>query len=280
MWSELATRSTLFRARVQVEVMNARNYTKSKKPQRTATSAKKKKRILMVHGYGQTAESFRKKTGAFRKSVKSTVGEFVFIEATLDAPPREKEEKEAGDPDIPTIIVTHYGHSSTLDAALEEERGELSLTTKGIDANDGKAWWVKSKSDTTGWKESMNYLVSTLERERFDGIVGFSQGASMVSLLVAENQRRGTDWFQFAVFISGFLPRAPEMKEMATQSKTQIPTWHCFGETDAIIPQHMSQELSALMGDKAVTCSHSGGHFVPSSKETRDSMKKFMASLD
>jgi len=207
---------------------------------------KSKRKILMVHGYGQTADSFRRKTGAIRRSVKS-MGEFDFIEATLTAPPRE---------------------------GLEEE-------------HDGKAWWLWNHSHTnpinTGWKESLEQIILTLEQHGpYDAIFGFSQGASMVSLVVAEQERRNTQWFRHACFVGGFLPRMPEMRNaiVAGLQDTTIPTWHSYGASDTIIPSSMSVELVEAMGKHATVCVHPGGHLVSSSKETRSSFKQWMKSLE
>jgi predicted esterase len=201
----------------------------------------------MVHGYGQNAESFRKKTGAIRRTAKQFVGDWHFVEAHLDAPPREE---------------------------LKEGPG-------------GKAWWLWNQSYTnpinTGWKESLDQLTHVLETEGpFDGVFGFSQGASMVSLLIAEQNRTGKHLFDFAVLIGGFLPRMEEMRNLIVSgvAGTPVKTWHSFGEKDEIIPSKMSMELvDALIPNATVCPPHPGGHLVSSSKEVRDSFKSWISSL-
>ena len=56
--------------------------------QRPINDKREKMRILALHGYGQSSESFRRKTGSLRKQVKS-LAEFVFIDALVKAPLRE-----------------------------------------------------------------------------------------------------------------------------------------------------------------------------------------------
>jgi predicted esterase len=241
MWRETSTKCTLFTSRF------ASSTTASMTKQQPVPAAVRKKRILMVHGYGQTSKTFREKTGAVRRSAKRIVGEWEFIEANLEAPAREE---------------------------LPEAPG-------------GKAWWLWNHSHTnpinTGWENSVKDLVYKLEKDGpFDGVLGFSQGASMVSLLVAEQEKRGCSWFHFAMFVGGFLPRMEVMREKITTdaANTSIPTWHSYGLKDDIIPAEMSIELVKCMGKNAIVCPpHNGGHLVSSSKETRASFVAFLDSL-
>lgn len=56
-------------------------------------------KILCLHGYRQNAESFRSKTGSFRKFVNK-YAEFVFISAPHVAPPMNGSQEEEKETDL------------------------------------------------------------------------------------------------------------------------------------------------------------------------------------
>ena len=214
----------------------------------TKQSVPKKLRVLCIHGYGQHSQGFRQKSGALRRAGKKYVAEWDFVEAKLDAP-------------------------------IREELNELD--------SGGKAWWLWNRSTenpiNTGWEESIDQLVQRLEENGpYDGCIGFSQGASMLSLLISEQQSRGTQWFRFACFIGGFVPRMPAMRQrvLSLEHDTNMCTWHSYGLADEIIRPSQSIELILVFGDKAVVCPpHQGGHLVSSTKEVRTDFKHFIASV-
>ena len=236
---------------------------------RASAANGRKLRVLALHGYGQTSESFRRKSGALRKAVKGDV-EFTFLDAPLVAPPRS----------------------------------ELA------NDNGGLAWWHWDAADgAKGWRESLAHILhhinSQNEDTSFDGLLGFSQGASMVGMVLNElrlaHSEGGSDSnrlqsISFAAMVSGFVPRSPEQRQhMGMNGKDQhmsmgisVDTWHSFGMSDQIIPEAKSRELVELMhrwsdsaaagassGNVVVSPMHSGGHLVSSQAPIRNSFKSF-----
>jgi predicted esterase len=66
----------------------------------------------------------------------------------------------------------------------------------------------------------------------FDGVLGFSQGAAMASLLCALQQQSDADFrFRFAVMFGGFTPRSTDLVELyaPTAPLITIPTLHVYG---------------------------------------------------
>ena len=69
----------------------------------------------------------------------------------------------------------------------------------------------------------------------FDGVLGFSQGATLAALLCLAEP----DLFRFAVCFAGFLPRDATVRapfDAATAAPNPTPTFHCFGDSDASVP--------------------------------------------
>lgn len=88
---------------------------------------------------------------------------------------------------------------------------------KTISAGPYYSWWDASQRDHgtrsyDGWRETMTYISQYLiENGPFDGLLGFSQGACLASLMVSlqEQNLEFTDCplFKFAILISGFASR-------------------------------------------------------------------------
>ncbi|XP_015121354.1 esterase OVCA2 [Diachasma alloeum] len=197
----------------------------------------RKIRILAIHGYYQSGPIFRSKLGSLRKGFKKI--NFVFAEAPHEVPPGQ-------------------------------------FANDGEEAVGGKGWWFNTESHyfratepsnlSVGYEESLAYIEKVFQKEGpFDGILGFSQGASFVSILCALQQKKLSPInFKFAILISGFKSLcAPHAKFY--DEPIDLPTLHVFGESDKIIPTEMAKDLSDLFTNKKLMI-HEGGHYVPSKK--------------
>ena len=119
--------------------------------------------ILCLHGYRQSAQVFKDKTGSLRKLLKKHA-ELVYISAPHLIPAS------------PTAISNETQVIS--DEKTEEQRGWYfsteALTFNSHDATDF-SW---------GLKESIEVISRAFEElGPFDGILGFSQGAALGSIL-------------------------------------------------------------------------------------------------
>ncbi|KAF9997224.1 hypothetical protein BGZ65_007188 [Modicella reniformis] len=144
-------------------------------------------RILCLHGYTQNALSFSKKTAVLRRTLKD-VADLVYITAPHIVP-------------IPTLETPEARENDQLEN-LEPEAVPYG-------------WW--RGPDYKGFDESLTVLQQVLEKQGpFDGVLGFSQGASMASLLQLLLERPHLsptmngykhNPFKFAIMVSGFEPR-------------------------------------------------------------------------
>ena len=124
-----------------------------------------------------------------------------------------------------------------------------------------------------------------LKEEDIDGILGFSQGAAMVTVLLAElAEKQQKQPFAFACLFSGFIPSQKQMREKvlkagtmfddsvtsvntaSTTATSQLNLFHSYAKEDIVIPSSKSIELVHCFencpGNTCVTPAHETGHAV------------------
>ncbi|XP_065339437.1 esterase CG5412 [Cloeon dipterum] len=212
-------------------------------------------RVLCIHGYRQNAEAFKGKIGSFRKIFKNKNVEFVFLNAPHEVPPIDTDGQNVTE-EIP----------------------------------DQRGWWFCSEdkkfSGKTfcekgfGFEESLNLVEETFKTQGpFDGVLGFSQGATLTALLAAHSQSNPNSSikFRFAILVAGFKSRC-EAHAIYYKQKITHPTLQVMGETDNVIPREMSEELAECFENPTVL-QHSGGHYVPATGQQKpvyiEFVKKF-----
>lgn len=202
-------------------------------------------RLFCLHGYRQSGKTFRQKTGSLRKILKNKA-ELIYMTATNVVPKNEKDE----------------------------------------DSEDQFGWWFSKKSDEyyaqeytdccNGYEKSIEAVAEFMKGNgRFDGILAFSQGASLLSLICGLKEN-GDERFQFrfAIFVAGFKSRQAQHQHLY-ERKITTPTLHVIGDTDQVIPRDMSDELLELYHDP-VLLRHPGGHFIPTSGTQKTTYVEFL----
>uniref|UniRef100_A0A0G4G556 Serine hydrolase domain-containing protein n=1 Tax=Chromera velia CCMP2878 TaxID=1169474 RepID=A0A0G4G556_9ALVE len=190
-----------------------------------APGASDKLRVVCLHGKWQNAESFRKKLGSFRKNLKSLV-DFEFVNA-----PFLIREETAGDK-----------------TAADGEEGE-----------DGYEWFQKKKDPESagvvhyeGATEAVKAVRDFIaDKGPFDGILGFSQGGLVASLLAHLSES-----VRFVIIVAAFTPQGANVRHLldrclvsaGAKREETVPTLHVFGEGDTLITPDRSRELAALFG--------------------------------
>ncbi|XP_051891796.1 esterase OVCA2 [Pristis pectinata] len=217
-------------------------------------------RIFCVHGYRQNERSFRERTGSLRKLLRKRA-ELFYVSAPLRVPP-------LGGPGRP------------LAAAGDE-------TPAAETEADGLGWWFSNPEEESfnaldhvesckGLEESLETIAKAMtELGPFDGIMGFSQGAALVSMICALRQQGDPRFqFNFAILIAGFRSRCKLHNHFYREPIT-LPSLHVFGETDRVIPGELSQELSTSFLNPTLL-THPGGHFVPTSAPQKQVYFEFL----
>lgn len=222
-------------------------------------------KVLMLHGHSQNASIFSKRLGALRKSMGKGI-EMVFV----DGP-------------IVLLPVDLDGPSSL--AALGASEAN---TTSSDPSTMPRAWWKSNPERTIahGLEDSILLLRDILQRDRYDGVFGFSQGAAMAALLAALLEKPHSyppflidgeaphPPFKFCVAVSGFkAPGSLSAETFGTSYYT--PTLHVLGRNDVIVVEERSKSLLDLSHNKRLE-EHDGGHFVPSKANWREFFRNYL----
>ncbi|KAJ7031576.1 serine hydrolase FSH [Mycena alexandri] len=223
--------------------------------------------VLVLHGYSQNASIFSKRLGALRKQCGKAV-DFVFVDGPLILQP-----------------VDLVGMASP-SASAESTLNALGASEAGLEKNEARAWWKwnDQKSEALGLAGSLETIRDVLKTRKFDGVFGFSQGATFAALLSALLERPHVyppflvdgkaphPPFKFCVSVSGFR-LSGAIADAIYEAPYLTPTLHIIGRNDVIIIEERSHRLVAISANARVE-EHDGGHFVPS----KGSWRKFLAA--
>lgn len=227
-------------------------------------------KVLMLHGHSQNASIFSKRLGALRKSMGKGI-EMVFI-------------------DGPIILLPVDFNGASSAASLAALGASEANTTSSDPSTTPRAWWKTNPEKTIahGLEESILLLRDILQRDRYDGVFGFSQGAAMAALLAALLERPHLyppflvdgeaphPPFKFCVAVSGFkAPGSLSAEIFGTSYST--PTLHVLGRNDVIVIEERSKGLLDLSQNKRLE-EHDGGHFVPSKANWREFMRNYLTN--
>lgn len=261
-----------------------------------------KLKVLCLHGFTQNAETFRAKTGSVRKSLKSKV-EFVFVDAPHSA---------AGffdDADRSALGTTDGAEHDPVGPRAwwlmgenDAEDGPARLTEPANETTEGVARAAVVRADREGkssgeklpvrpaqstqmrgWEATERLLRETADaRGPFDGVLGFSQGASTAALALATIPELQAT-VRFAVLFSGFEPMDPRAAAKLRDSAggggagvRGVRSLHVHGVADRMVARHRAEALMGAFEERPEFFSHEGGHGVPSSKPFRERLKQFV----
>lgn len=147
-----------------------------------------------------------------------------------------------------------------------------NATSFGVEGKEGKVLQYEGLERSTEFVEDV-----WRTNGPFDGIVGFSQGATFTGLLAAMGKVEGRGPFApgetgepgaFAILISGMRARtddAVRLYDAASGEKgMDIPTLHVVGEADRAIPPAMSDRASKMfVEERRTVMRHERGHVIP-----------------
>lgn len=161
------------------------------------------------------------------------------------------------------ILALHGYHGSA-----EQLRRQLPwLDVVALDAPSRATgdfgWWHARDGRYVGWERTRDAIGALIAKQPFDGVLGFSQGAVLASLLV------GLFDFRFAIMIGGFASRDPAHAEIyARTERYALPSLHVIGRADGVVPPESSRLLAARFRDPEIV-EHPGGHVIPDSDAVR-----------
>jgi|TARA_B110000008_G_scaffold272801_1_gene306092 dienelactone hydrolase len=213
----------------------------------------RKKRVLCLHGFAQDAATFRAKTGAIRKALKSKC-EFVYLDGTHDVAGAF----EASSSDLRAMGATDEASASLAWFLSGENRA--SGATKSTDAG-----WTRPALSAAydGWEGSAASIRKMCaECGPFDGIVGFSQGATAAVAALADVEALRAS-VSFVVLVAGFEPRDPNFPVPTTP--LAVKSLHVHGDKDSLVTRERVRALADHFdANRREFWFHDGSHGVPS----------------
>ncbi|KZO93847.1 hypothetical protein CALVIDRAFT_566079 [Calocera viscosa TUFC12733] len=199
-------------------------------------------------GFSYTSEELLSSSDMFAVNVPRTLNSAVF----LDGP-----------------VLLHLPDQPQGFSILDEDGFAIPSQTPLFEAEETPRGWCTFNEDKTryeGAEDAFRVMKSVLERERFDGVIGFSQGAALGAYLCAFLEDPSTHPlfhprfhppFKFAILASSFLPADPPLPKLI-----RTPTLHIIGKNDTHIGAAESGLLVGACEDPRVEF-HEGGHFIP-----------------
>lgn len=132
--------------------------------------------------------------------------------------------------------------------------------------------WMQFNKDYTefyGYEESIAFIIDFMEKNGpFDGLIGFSQGATLCGALTAVQERgriingksaADLPKIKFVVFIAGAKLRDPKIVDVF-DTPIDLPTLHFLGDKD---PLKIPGEFFLANWKNSVAIRHPQGHTVP-----------------
>lgn len=119
--------------------------------------------------------------------------------------------------------LSPYHAFSSMDQVPYRYAGKEELGkrwNKLVARNNHRYWWLhdEEKGEYRGFDESLAFFRQYLrENGPYDGIVGFSQGAAMATVLATQAEELNGQQFQFALLFSGLVPT-----ESAVEGKSRF----------------------------------------------------------
>lgn len=216
-----------------------------------SSTASSKIRILVLHGFCDSAENRQHQMRNLTRSIKEM--EFVFVNA-------------------PYPFVNH-GFLSSTEASPPEQRYQwLSYRPE---------WSVLDYPYDT-IRESVAFIIDCIVQQGpFQGLLGFSQGAivAVAILLPIPHWPCLPDCVKFVILVGCPPINDPTIKsalETFNQQKTLL-TLHVSGTSDTLIPPAMSEALFKCFPPSfAEFYVHKGGHYCPSDADFRQKLRDFV----
>uniref|UniRef100_A0A6B2LGS5 Serine hydrolase domain-containing protein n=1 Tax=Arcella intermedia TaxID=1963864 RepID=A0A6B2LGS5_9EUKA len=199
-------------------------------------------KLLALHGYRQSANLFEKRMQSAKVLCgKEDVGECYFLNGPYF---------------LEGIKISNESNYAA---------GYGWCTISVLDELAPKTW--PNISQYKGLQETIQLIKKEWETKGpFDGVLGFSQGGLMGSILCHLQESQQFPPFKFAIMIGAYIPSASPWKELYQQQhKCSVPTLHIYGQNDPLIPPEWSK-LHAQYFLNPVLWEHDGGHVIPKDK--------------
>ncbi|GMH44089.1 hypothetical protein BSKO_12023 [Bryopsis sp. KO-2023] len=150
-------------------------------------------------------------------------------------------------------------------------------------------------TQTDGWEESLERIRRAFDEQGpVDGVMGFSQGASVVGTLCALKQIGAIpeNSFRFAILASGYLSSVGEHRAlMESLGSIQVSSLHIFGSDRSVNDSNTcggDRQISVDLSEALLRCferssaravRHNQGHIIPHAKTYIAEYKAFLSQF-
>lgn len=161
---------------------------------------------------------------------------------------------------------------------LHEEAPTKEALSRKTGEGDSKAAATASEREENPLSEALKAM------NRDSGNKVLSDGGGCLNAEERESRRSKNP--RFAIFCSGYCPKAPSFSEALERlgGRIRIPSLHVFGRlsNDQQVPADASLALrDCFETSSAVTLEHKNrGHYLPADKQSLSAYRKFLQSFD
>lgn len=228
-------------------------------------SALKKLRVLCLHGFRTNDKVMENQTRALRQALGDRA-DFLFLNGPFEAQgPSDASIERAHGKDAPFY---EWCGIRRVDRELQDEADHaVDLTSTN------KEW----RFEAIGFDRTMEYMDEQLQRHGpFDVVLGFSQGAVMLTSFSMLYLQRDVRWWNLCICVGGIPVRDVSMRSLFEKPDGEpillpFPSIHIMGTKDPLYTE--SIKLAAMYEDRPLgsrvpklVFEHDGGHSFPSAK--------------
>ncbi|KAG6572866.1 putative serine hydrolase (FSH1)-like protein [Phytophthora cinnamomi] len=244
----------------------------------------KKIRVLCLHGFRTNRQVMLDQTRGIRAAL-GDAAEFVLLNGTYEA-------RGTSDPMIESAYKSSAPFYEWFENQLADgspllyndaESSAKARLQSGADKGEDHAWSLSYK----GIEQSMVRIDEELRRHGpFDVVIGFSQGAALLTILTMWYLHHGNiRWWKLVICVGGVDVSGVNVKSLFLDKQgnrvpVPMPSIHLIGKTDPLYQE--SHRLALSWADKADPNNfkkwiyeHDGGHKFPSVSRNQ----KFYAEL-
>ncbi|OAL04537.1 hypothetical protein IQ06DRAFT_241831 [Phaeosphaeriaceae sp. SRC1lsM3a] len=230
-------------------------------------------RFLCLPGAYGSVEKFKVQLAPLVKELESDKSaSFYFLQGPYEVTPPTGYEEFFGGPPYYRFIVPSDADMETVDV-LERIRDFPQLETPEMTMRELMTYGVAKTDDSA--RKTLEYLYEVLEKEGpFDGIVGYSEGATIAGTLLLHEQMRDRDEgripiLKCALFFGGWPPMRPKLDGIVLSDESDlmidVPTVHIIGSLDPYIHGNIAL-YNVCDPDTAFIFDHAKGHTLPRDK--------------
>ncbi|KAF1912821.1 serine hydrolase FSH [Ampelomyces quisqualis] len=248
-------------------------------------------RFLCLPGAYGSIDKFKVQLAPLLKEFESdSKVSFHFIQGPYEVVPPPGYEDFFGGPPYYRFIVPSDTDADTTDV-IERIRDFPQLETPELTMRELMTYGVAKTDDSA--RETLNYLYQLLETEGpFDGIVGYSEGATIAGTLLLHEQMREkeegrTPMLKCALFFGGWPPMTPTLDGLVLADESdlmiEVPTTHIIGSLDPYLHGNIAL-YNICDPDTAFIFDHAKGHTLPRDKnmvkELGDIIRRMIDEVD